>query len=152
MINNLKHIYHRWVGLSNSIFIDVSVLFCLRWCLDKIGSLGSFLRLVYLIEVSNFVAILALGILGWTFLAWLVLWLSTSHTLSFHSWGFSRWLAVSSRGLHYRFILYPIPSTGALWFVALPPVLPMVIYSKVHGRTGIELGQKLVLSVTIFNC
>ena len=95
MVNNLKHIYHRWVGLSNSIFIDVSVLFSLRWCLDKIGSLGSFLGLAYLIEVPNFVAILALGILGCTFLAWLVLWLSTSHILSFHSRGFSRWLAAS---------------------------------------------------------
>ena len=65
MVNNLKHIYHRWVGLSNSIFIDVSVLLSLRWCLDKIGSLGSFLGLAYLIEVSNFAAILALGILVW---------------------------------------------------------------------------------------
>ena len=75
MVNYLKHIYHRWVGLPDSILIDVSVLFCLTCSLGKIGSLGSFLRLAYLIEMSNFVALLALCILGCTFLAWLVLWL-----------------------------------------------------------------------------
>ena len=94
MVNYLKHIYHRWVGLPDSIFIDVSVLFCLRYYLGKIGSPGSFLGLAYLIEMSNFVALLALCILGCSFLAWLVLWFSTSHTLSFHSWGFSRWVVV----------------------------------------------------------
>ena len=108
MINNLKHIYHRWVGLVEwigirqpifievsvlfSLRIEVSVLFSLRWYLDKIGSLVSFLRLTYLIEMSNFVAILALGILGCTFLAWLVFWLSTSHTLSFPGGFLDGWL------------------------------------------------------------
>ena len=91
MINYLKHIYHGWIGLPDSIFIDVSVLFSLRCCyLGKMCSATSFLGLTYLIEVSYFVAFLALCILGCTFLPWLVLWFSTSHTLPFHSWGFSR--------------------------------------------------------------
>ena len=140
MVNYLKHIYCRWIGLSDSIFINVSVLFWLRCYLGKIGSRASFLGLTYLIKMSNFVALLALCILGCTFLAWLVLWLSTSHTLSFHSWGFSRWVVVIWRSLHSRIILSHILSTGALWFVALPLVLSTVVCSKVHGRTGIELG------------
>ena len=73
MVNYLKHIYHRSIRLSDSIFIDVSVLFCFRCFLGKISSLTSFLGLAYLIEMSNFVALLALCILGCTFLAWLVL-------------------------------------------------------------------------------
>ena len=91
MVNYLKHIYHGWIGLPDSIFIDVSVLFRLRCYLGKIGSPASLLGLTYLMEVSYFVALLALCILGCTFLPWLVLWLSTSHTLSFHSWGFLDW-------------------------------------------------------------
>ena len=94
MINYLKHIYCGWIGLSDSIFIDVSVLFRLRYYLGKIGSPASLLRLTYLMEVSYFVASLALCILGCTFLAWLVLWLSTSHTLPLYSWGFSRQVVV----------------------------------------------------------
>ena len=90
MVNYLKHIYHWWIGLSDSILIDVGVIFTLGWYLDKIGSLASFLGLAYLVEVSYFVAFLALCILGSTFLSWLVLQFSTSHTLPFHSWGFSR--------------------------------------------------------------
>ena len=74
MVNYLKHIYYRWIGLSDSIFIDVGVLFCLRCYLGKIGSPAFFLGLAYLIEMSNFVALLALCILGCTFLAWLVPW------------------------------------------------------------------------------
>ena len=93
MINYLKHIYHGWIGLPDSIFIDVSVLFSMRWCcLDKMCSPASFPGLTYLVEVSYFVAFLALCILGCTLLPWLVLWFSTSHTLPFHTWGFSTWL------------------------------------------------------------
>ena len=71
-------------------FIDVGVNIILGWCLDKIGSLGPFPGLAYLVEVSYFVTVLALGILSWTFLSWLVLWFSTTRALSFHPWGFSR--------------------------------------------------------------
>ena len=60
MINYLKHIYPGWIWLSDSIFIDVGVIFILGWCLDKIGSLASFLGLAYLLEVSYFVTFLAL--------------------------------------------------------------------------------------------
>ena len=88
MINYLKHIYCGWIGLSDSIFIDVSVLFRLRCYLGKICSPASFLGLTYLMEVSYFVALLALCILGCTFLPWLVLWLSTSHALPFIPGGF----------------------------------------------------------------
>ena len=95
MVNYLKHIYSWWIWLSDSIFIDVGVIFTLQWHLDKISSLASFLGLAYLVEVSYFVTFLALCILGWTFLSWLVLWLSTSHVLPFHSWGFSRQMAVT---------------------------------------------------------
>ena len=94
MVNYLKHIYPWWIWLSDSIFIDVSVIFILGWCLDKIGSLASFLGLAYLVEVSYFVTFLALCIFSWTFLSWLVLWLSTSHALSFDPWGFSRLVTV----------------------------------------------------------
>ena len=94
MINYLKHIYPGWIWLSDSIFIDVGVIFILGWCLDKIGSLASFLGLAYLVAVSFFVTFLALCIFGWTFLSRLVLWLSTSHALSFHHWGFSRLMTV----------------------------------------------------------
>ena len=58
MINYLKHIYPGWIWLSDSIFIDVGVIFILGWCLDKIGSLASFLGLAYLVEVSYFVTFL----------------------------------------------------------------------------------------------
>ena len=94
MVNYLKHIYQWWIGLPDSILIDVSVLFALRWFLDKIYSPASFLGLTYLVEVSYFMAFLALCILGCTLLSWLVLQFSTSYTLPFHSWGFSRWLTV----------------------------------------------------------
>ena len=96
MVKNLKHIYHWWIGLPDSILIDVSVLSALRWCyLYKMCFPASFLGLTYLVEVSYFVAFLAFCILDCTLLSWLVLWFSTSHTLPFHSWGFSRWLTVS---------------------------------------------------------
>ena len=69
MVNYLKQIYQWWIGLPDSILIDVSVLFALGWCLDKICSPASFLRLAYLAEVSYFVAFLALCILGCTLLS-----------------------------------------------------------------------------------
>ena len=94
MVNYLKHIYHMWIWLPDSIFIDMGVIFILGWCLDKIGSLASFLGLAYLVEVSYFVTFLALCIFGWTFLSELVLWLSTSHALPFHPWGFSGLMTV----------------------------------------------------------
>ena len=140
MVNYLKHIYHGWIGLPDSILIDVSVLLTLRWCLDKICSPASFLGLAYLVEVSYFVALLALCILGCTLLSWLALWFSTYHTLPFHSWGFSRWLTVIWRSLCSRIILSLVLSTSSFWFVALPLVLSMVICSKVYRRTRIELG------------
>ena len=87
MVNCLKHIYPWWIWLSPSNFIDVGVIIILGWCLDKIGILGPFLGLAYLVEVSFFVTFLALCILSWAFLSWLVLW---SHALFFHPLGFSR--------------------------------------------------------------
>ena len=133
MVNELKHIYPWWIWLSNSIFINVGVLIILGWCLNKIGSLsGSFLGLVYLVEMSNFVAVLALCILSWAFLSQLVVWFSTSHALSFHPWGFSRLMTRIRRSLCSRIILSLILSTSSFWFVALASVLSMVICSKVH--------------------
>ena len=53
--------------MSDSIFIDVGVIIILGWCLNKNGSLfSSFLGLAYFVEMSNFMAVLALGILSWT--------------------------------------------------------------------------------------
>ena len=54
MVNCLKHIYPWWIWLSHSNLIDVGVIIILGWCLDKIGSLGPFLGLAYLVEVSYF--------------------------------------------------------------------------------------------------
>ena len=72
MVNWLKHIYPWWIWLSDSIFIDVGVIIILGG-LNKIGSLfSSFLGLAYLVEISNFMAVFALCILGWTLLSWLV--------------------------------------------------------------------------------
>ena len=73
MINCLKHIYLWWIWLSHSNFLDVGVIIILGWCLDKIGSLGPFPGLAYLMEASYFVTVLALCIFSWTFLSWLVL-------------------------------------------------------------------------------
>ena len=113
MINYLKHIYPGWIWLSDSIFVDVGVIFILGWCLDKIGSLASFLGLAYLVEVSYFVTFLALCIFSWTFLSQLVLWLSTSHALCFHPWGFSRLMTVIGRSVCSRIILSLVPSTSS---------------------------------------
>ena len=64
MINCLKHIYPWWIWLSHSNFIDVGVIIILGWCLDKIGSLGPFLGLAYLVEVSFFVTVLHFAFLA----------------------------------------------------------------------------------------
>ena len=113
MVNYLKHIYPWLIWLSDSIFIDVGVIFILGWCLDKIGSLASFLGLAYLVEVSYFVTFLALCIFSRTFLSQLVLWLSTSHALAFHPWGFSRLMTVICRSLCSRIILSLVSSTSS---------------------------------------
>ena len=131
--NMLKHIYPWWIRLSDSILMDVSVIIILGWCLNKIGMLpGPFLGLAYFVEVSNFVEVLALCILGWAFLSQLVIWFSTSHALSFHSWGFSRLVTRIGRSLCSRMILSLLLSTSSFWFVALALVLSMVICTKVH--------------------
>ena len=53
MVNYLKHIYPWWIWLSDSIFLDVGVIFTLGWSLDKISSLASFLGLAYLVKVFH---------------------------------------------------------------------------------------------------
>ena len=66
MINHFKHIYPwRWIWLSDSIFINVGVIVILG-ALNKVGLLGdSSLALAHFVEMSNFMASLALGILSW---------------------------------------------------------------------------------------
>ena len=90
MINHFKHIYPwRWIGLSDAIFINVGVIIILG-ALNKVGSLdGSFLALAHFVEMSNFMTVFALGILGRTPLPWLVFMFSTSHALVLHPLGFS---------------------------------------------------------------
>ena len=51
-----------------------------------------------------------------------------------------------------RIILSLVLSTSSFLFVALASVLSMVKCSNVHGCCGIQLGQTLVMSVSIFNC
>ena len=88
MINCLKHIYPWWIWLSDSILIYMVVIIVLG--LSNVNSrLGPFLALAHTVEVSNFVACLALSILGWAFLSQLVLFFSTSHVFILHPWGFS---------------------------------------------------------------
>ena len=86
MINHFKHIYPwRWIGLSDSISINVDVIIILG-ALNKVGSLGgSFLALAHFVEMSNFMADFALGIIGRTPLSKLVFMFSTSHALALHS-------------------------------------------------------------------
>ena len=108
------NIYPWWIWLSDSVFIDVSVIIILGWCLNKTDSLfSSFLGLAYLVEMSNFVAVLALCILSWTLLSWLVVWFSTSHAFFFHPWGFSRLMTRIRRSLCSRIILSLILSTSS---------------------------------------
>ena len=69
MIDHFKHIYPwRWIGLSDFIFINVGVVIILGG-LNKVGSLGcSLLALAHILEMSNFMTVFALGILGRTHL------------------------------------------------------------------------------------
>ena len=101
MINHFKHICPWWIWLSDSIFINVGVIIIL-WGLNKVGSL---LALAHFVEMSNFMAIFALGILGWTPLPWPVFLFSISHALVLHPWGFSRLMTRIRRSLCSRFIM-----------------------------------------------
>ena len=138
MINHFKHIYPwRWIWLSDSIFIKVGVITILG-ALNKVGSLGgSFLALAYFVEMSNFMTSLALGILSWTLLSWLVFLFSTSHALILHPWGFSRLMTRIRRSLCSRIILSMILSIISVLFAVLALVLSTVICSKIYRCTGI---------------
>ena len=119
-------------GCLTPIFINVGVIIILG-SLNKIGSLfSSFVGLAYLLEMSNFMVVLALCILSWTLMSWLVIWFSTSHALSFHPWGFSRLMTRIRRSLCSRIILSLILSITSFCFVALGLALSMAICSKVH--------------------
>ena len=89
MVNHLKHIYPwRWIRLSDSIFINLGVIIILG-ALNKVGSLGgSFLAHAHFVEMSNFVAHFALGILCRTLLPLLAVMFSTSHALALHPCSF----------------------------------------------------------------
>ena len=84
MTNHLRHIYPWWIRLSVSKFINVGVIIILGNCGEVSPPGGSFLALANFVKVSYFVTFLALGILGWTPLSWLVIWFSTSHALPLH--------------------------------------------------------------------
>ena len=119
------------------IFINVGVVIVLR-ALNKVGSLfGSPLALAYTVEISNFMTSLALGILSWALLSWLVFLFSTSHALILHPWGFSRLMTRIRRSLCSRIILSLILSITSVLFVALALVLSVVMCSKIYGHTGI---------------
>ena len=106
--------------------------------LNKIGSLfSSFLGLAYLVEMSNFMAVFALCILGWTLLSWPMFLFSTSHALSLHPWWFSRLMTRIRRSLCSRIILPQILSITSVLFVAFALVLSMVICTKIYGCSGI---------------
>ena len=109
MINQFKHIDPwRWIGLSNSIFINVVVIITLG-ALNMVGSLGgSFLALAHFVEMSNFMTVFALGILGRTPLPWLVFIFSTSHALALHPMGFSRLMSRIRRSFALQ--IYPVTS------------------------------------------
>ena len=132
-----KHIYPWWIWLSDSIFINVGIIIPLG-ALNKVGSLGcSFLALACLVEMSNFMTSLALGILGWTLLTWLVFLFSTSHALTLHPWGFSRLMTRIRKSLCSRCILFLILSITSVCFAILALALSTVICSEVYGCTGI---------------
>ena len=141
MINHFKHIYPwRWIGLSDSIFINVGVIIILG-ILNKVGSLGgSFLALAHFVEMSNFMAVFALSILSRTPLSQLVFMFSTSHALALHPWGFSRLMTRIRRSLLSRFILSLILSISSVLFAVLGLVLSTVICNKVDRSAGIQLG------------
>ena len=110
MINHFKHIYPwRWIGLSDTIFINVGVIIVLG-ALNKFGSLGgSFLALAHFVEMSNFMAVLAVSILSRTPLSQLVFIFSTSHALVLHPWGFSRMMTRIRRSLLSQIYSVPDP-------------------------------------------
>ena len=123
--------------MSDSIFSNVGVIVILG-ALKKVGSLGdSFLALAHFVEMSNFMASLVLGILGWAPLSWLVFLFSTSHALVPNPWGFSRLMTRIRRSLCSKFILSLILSITSVLFAVLTLVLSMVICSKIYGCTGI---------------
>ena len=64
MIHYPNHIYLRWVGLPVSKFIHMGVIIILRG-LSELNLVGgsSFLALAHFVKMSNFVTLLALGIL-----------------------------------------------------------------------------------------
>ena len=129
-----------WIGLSDSIFIDVGVIIVLG-ALNKVGLLGgSFLALAHFVEMSNFMAVFTFGIFGRTPMPWLVILFSTSHALALYPWGFSRLMSRIRRSLLSRFILSPILSISSVLFAVLGLVLSMVICSKVDRSAGIQLG------------
>ena len=138
MVNHFKYIYlWRWIWLSDSIFINAGIIIILG-ALNKVGSLdGSFLALAHFVEMSNFTAVFALGILGRPSLPWLVVLFSTSHALSLHPWGFSRLMSRIRRSLFSRFILSPILSISSVLFTVLDLVLLKVICSIVNRSAGI---------------
>ena len=88
MVDYFQHIYPWWIWLSVSKFINMGVIIVLGDCSEVSPLDGSFLALANLVEVSYFVTFLALGILGWTLLSWLVIWFSTSHALPLIPGGF----------------------------------------------------------------
>ena len=139
MVNHFKHIYPWWIWLSGSIFINVGVIIMLGDC-SNIGPLGgSFLTLSNMVEMSYFVTFLALGILGWTLLSWLVIQFSTSHALPLHPWGFSRMISRIRRSLLSRFILCLLFSISRILLVLASLDLSMVIWNKVHRGCRIRL-------------
>ena len=140
MINHFKHIYPWWwIWLSDSIFINVGVIIILGDCCEVNPLGGSFLALANLVELFYFVTFLALGILGWTPLSWLVFMFSTSHALFLHPWGFSRMMSRIRRSLLSRFILCLLFSILCILLVLTVLVLSMVIQNKVHRSCGIQL-------------
>ena len=140
MVNHFKHTYPWWwIWSSDSIFISVGVIIILGglYKVDPLG--GSFLALAYLVEVSFSATFLALGILGWTPLSWLVVLFSTSHALALHPWEFSRMMSRIIRSLLSRFILCLLFSISCILLVLASLVLTMVMWNKVHRSCGIQL-------------
>ena len=131
MINHFKLIYPWLIWLSVSKFINMSVILILGDCGEVSPLGGSFLASADFVEVPFFVAFLALGILGWTPLSWLVIQFPTSHALPLHPWGFSRMMSRIRRSLLSRFILCLLLSISPV-LSAFPALgLSMVIGSKV---------------------
>ena len=114
MINHFKHIYPWWIWLSVSQFINVGVILIFGDCGEVSPLGGFFLALANFVEVSYSVTFLALGILGWTPLSWLVIWFSTSHALPLHPWGFSRMMSRIRRSLLSRSILCLVLSISSV--------------------------------------